>query len=122
MKNFKIAIASLVLIVGCWIGFKDYRCRRRNDVFGKQIEDFRRDAREKLKAGTKQAELSRFFEEHHANLRIVESEAFGTVLTRGCAPLGCSTDAAIISIRVKLDKSGSVQEASVISGMYTNCL
>jgi hypothetical protein len=80
------------------------------------------DANERLKIGTKKADVSQFFVENGIPFEISESEAIGTLRTSGCAPLGCGTDSALIGVRVKLDKAGAVTDAPKIVGMYTDCL
>jgi hypothetical protein len=54
--------------------------------------------------------------------RIFESEAFGSIETSGCAPFGCGSDVAVISVHVKLDEAGAAIEEPRVGGIYTNCL
>jgi hypothetical protein len=91
-------------------------------VFARRVETIKQDAHERLKIGTKKADVSRFFAQHGIPFTIVDSQAIGTLRTSGCAPLGCGTDAALIGIRVKLDPVGTVTEEAITVGLYTDCL
>jgi|SRR5215831_1085224 len=130
VKTFKrkAAITSLIVIVAAVSLFTVRLCRdqiacnKRGAAFALQVESIERDANKKLSVGTKSSDISRFFVEHGVPLEIVGSEAFGTLYTVGCGPLGCGTDSALIGVRVKLDSSGAVAEKPAVVGMYTDCL
>jgi len=125
-RSIRISAAIVVIAGMSWFGLKQYRnhiyCKRRNAAFARQVETIRQDAHEGLKIGTKKAEVSRFFAEHGIPCTIVDSQAYGTMQTSGCAPLGCGTDSAVIGIRVKLDPAGTVTEEPIIVSLYTDCL
>lgn len=120
----KTAIAAAILVVagGTWFALKKIKCKRHGAVFARRVESIEHDARERLKIGTKNADVSRFFVEQGIPFEILESEAIGTLRTSGCAPLGCGTDSAIIGVRVKLDGAGTVTGEPKVVGMYTDCL
>ncbi len=130
MRRGRVGIvAVLVAILGvCWFGLRQYNCHQRNTAFGRQIETIKQDARAQIKRGTKKSDVARFFAEHNIPFSIVDAEAFGTpeaigaLSTSGCAPFGCGTDAAVISVHVKLDEAGAAIGEAKVSGMYTNCL
>lgn len=122
VRPLAVFIAIIALAGMSWFGLKQYRCNQRNAAFGQLAESTKQMASEKLKTGTKNADVARFFMEHSIPFTIVESTAYGTIYATGCAPMGCGTDAAMIGIRVKLDDVGSVSEAPVVVGIYTNCL
>jgi hypothetical protein len=122
-KHIVTAVVAIVFITGGgWFGFKRYRCQHRSAAFRRRIENIRADAHEQLKIGTARPEVSRFFSEHNIPFEIVNSEAYGTLQTTGCAPIGCGTDEAIIGVRVQLDATGSVTNEPKVVDMYTNCL
>ncbi len=115
--------ASIVVVAGAsWFGLKQYRCNQRSALFHRQVKSIEQDAHERLRIGTKRDDVSRFFAEHGIPFEIVESQAFGTLYTSGCAPLGCGTDRALIGVRVKLDSAGAVAEDAKVVAMYTDCL
>jgi hypothetical protein len=113
----------VVAVVGLgFFGFRYYRCRQKSAALRRQVESIKHDAQETLKIGTKKADLDRFFAAHNIPFSIVESQAYGSIQTTGCAPFGCGTDAAVIFVRVKLDEQGFVMEEPTVRAMYTNCL
>ena len=122
----KIAIAVAVIAavsVVIWSGLKAIACNRRNAVFTRKIESFKRESREQLKIGTKKAEVSRFFTEHGMLPSLLKSEVFGTIYTVGCAPaIACGTDRALIGVRVKVDSEGAVTDEPKVVSLYTDCL
>ena len=130
VKRKGIAIvAVLVASLGVsWFGRKQYNCQQRNAAFGRQIETIKQDAHAQIKRGTKKSEVARFFAEHSIPFSILGSEAFGTpeaigtLRTSGCAPFGCGSDVAEISVHVKLDEAGAATGEPTIGGIYTNCL
>src|SRR5882762_8732980 len=148
--------AAIVVIVGVsWLGLRYFRsqidCKKLSAAFARQVENIKEDAHERLKIGTKKADVARFFAEHSIPFTISEmvngmlcstkkadvarffaehsipftiseSEAKGTLWTSGCAPFGCSSDSALIGVSVKLDPAGAVTEEPTVIGMYTDCL
>lgn len=125
-RRSAITSAIVVVVAVSWFALKLCRdqiaCNKRSAAFVLRVESIEHDANEKLSIGTKSSDVSRFFAEHGMPLQIVESEAFGTLYTVGCGPLGCGTDSALIGVRVKLDSAGAVTEKPKVIGMYTNCL
>jgi hypothetical protein len=123
-----IALAAAILVIAgvSWFGLKEYRshieCKQRSAVFARQIESIKHDAHERLKIGTKKADVARFFAEHSIPFTISESEVRGTLLTSGCAPFACGSDSALIGVRVKLDQAGTVTEEPTVVDLYTDCL
>jgi hypothetical protein len=123
LKQRRVAVAVMVVIAGLGLfGLREYRCKLRGVGFARQVESLKRDAAEDLKIGTNKSDVARFFAEHKIPFAILESEAYGSLRTSGCAPLGCGTDAAFIGVRVKLDGAGTVTEAPKVFGMYQDCL
>jgi hypothetical protein len=130
VKRRRVAIvAALVAILGVsWFGHNQYNCRQRNAAFGRQIEIIKQDAHAQIKRGTKKSEVVRFFADHSIPFSIVGSEALGTpeaigtLKTSGCAPFGCGSDVAEITVHVKLDEAGAVTEEPKVGGIYTHCL
>jgi len=117
-----IAVVIVGIACGSSFGLKKIKCRQRGAVFARRVESVKHDANERLKIGTKKADVSQFFVENGIPFEILESEAIGTLRTSGCAPLGCGTDSAIIGVRVKLDAAGTVTTEPTVVGMYTDCL
>lgn len=121
-------VATAIVVVGVgWFAVDQYRrhidCQQRNLTFERRIKNIERDAHEQLKIGTKRAEVTKFFKSHGIPFDIAWSEATGTLnTTGGCAPLGCGTDRALIGVRVKIDKDGTVVDEPVVVGMYVDCL
>jgi hypothetical protein len=116
-------VAAIVVVAGLALfGLKEYRCKLRGAAFARQVESLKRDAAEELKIGANKNDVTRFFTEHKIPFAILESEAYGSLRTPGCAPLGCGTDAAFIGVRVQLDGAGTVTEAPRVFGMYQDCL
>jgi hypothetical protein len=109
-----------------WLGLRYFRsqtdCKKLSAAFVRQVENIKEDAHERLKIGTKKADVARFFAEHSIPFTISESEARGTLWTSGCAPFGCGSDSALIGVSVKLDPAGAVTEEPTVIGMYTDCL
>lgn len=127
LKRRTAITTSLVVVAALiWFALKlswgQIACSKRGAAFALRVESIEHDATEKLSIGTKRDDVSRFFVEHGIPLEIVESEAFGTLYTVGCGPLGCGTDSALIGVRVKLDSAGAVADKPTVVGMYTNCL
>ena len=130
MKTLRRSIpisAAIVVIVGVsWLGLRYFRsqidCKKLSAAFARQVENIKEDAHERLKIGTKKADVVRFFAEHSIPFTISESEARGTLWTSGCAPVGCGSDSALIGVSVKLDSGGAVTEEPTVIGTYTDCL
>jgi len=120
--NIAIAVVIVVIACGSWFGLKKIKCRQRGAVLARRVESIKQDAHERLKIGTKRDDVSRFFVEHAIPFEILDSEAIGTLRTSGCAPLGCGTDSALIGVRVKLDRDGTVAHEPTVADMYTDCL
>jgi hypothetical protein len=121
-KRHRIALVVTV-IVACvaWIGVREYRCKLRGDAFANLVARLKTDAAEQLKVGASKADLDRFFLDHKIPYKIQESQAFGTLRTEACAPLGCFKDTAFIGVRVSLDEAGTVTESPKVFGMYQDC-
>jgi len=123
MKRRRVALTVIVVIVaGTSFGLREYHCKVRGAVLARQVESIKRDAAQELKIGTNKAEVLQFFAERNIPFAMLESEAFGSLRTSGCAPLGCGADTAFIGVRVKLDVAGTVGEAPKVFGMYQDCL
>jgi hypothetical protein len=122
MQKSAFAIVAIALAVVSWLGTKQSRCKKRDEVFARQVAIIKQDASEELKLGTKKARVARFFTKHSIPFTIVGLEAYGTVETSGCAPLGCGSDRAVIGVRVKLDETGAVAGEAVVVGMYADCI
>jgi len=121
LKRHRVAV--IVVVAGlALLGLKEYRCKLRGAAFARQVESLKRDAAKELKIGSNKNDVARFFTEHKIPFAILESEAYGSLRTPGCAPLGCGTDAAFIGVRVKLDEAGTVTEVPKVFGMYQDCL
>jgi hypothetical protein len=86
------------------------------------VEKLRREASEELKVGTKKDAVVSFFTKNGIPVAFDRDEASGTIFTTGCAPFGCGSDAALLGLRVKVDKAGTVVSAPVVGALYTDCL
>jgi hypothetical protein len=100
---------------------KDGTCKRRGDAYDARVEALKREAHAKLKIGTKKESVIRFFAENGIPVTFTEDEAEGTIYTTGCSPMGCGTDNALLGLRVKVDKKGTVVSEPVIGAFYTDC-
>jgi len=116
-----IAAVVLILLLG-WLGIRGYRCKVRGKAFALEVESIKRDAAQEIRVGASKAEVSRFFEQHSIPFGLLETEAFRSLRTVGCAPFGCGTDRAFIGVHVKLDVTGTVTEAPHVVGGYIDCL
>ena len=121
-RRILLSVAALIVAGFAWFGVKQARCNWRNDAFARQVDLIKQDAHERLKVGTKKADVARFFQEHNVPFEVVGSQVYGTLRTTGCAPLGCGTDAGMIGVRVDLDAAGAVAREAIVVGMYTDCL
>jgi hypothetical protein len=122
MQKLAFAIVGIALAGVSWLGIKRSHCKQRNEVFARQVEIIKQDASEELKLGAKKADVTRFFTKHSIPFAIVGLEAYGTLETSGCAPLGCGSDRVMIGIRVKLDETGAVAGEAVVVGIYADCV
>lgn len=120
-RRFVLGVVALIAVLG-WFGLREYRCKVRNAVFARQVESLKADADREIRVGKSKAEVGRFFERHNIPFEILESEAYGSLRTLGCAPFGCGTDRGFIGVDVKLDATGRVAEAPRVFGMYQDCL
>ena len=122
MQKLTFTIVGIALVGVSWVGIKQSGCKQRSEAFARQVKIIKQDASEELKLGTKKAHVARFFTKHSIPFTIVGLEAYGTVETSGCAPLGCGSDRAVIGVRVKLDETGAVAGEAVVVGMYADCI
>jgi hypothetical protein len=94
----------------------------RKPRFQAEVQRLRRDARERLKAGTPKAEALRFFKENHLGGWSDKSKAWGHVYTlRGCGRgIACAIgpDGGRIDIEVNLDEKGNVNSEPVVTQNY----
>jgi hypothetical protein len=123
VRRNRVAIAAAIVAIAgvSWFGLRQYNCQQRHAAFGRRVEIIKDDAHAQLKLGTKKSDVARFFTEHNFPFTVFGSEASGTIQTSGCAPFGCGSDVAIISVHVKFDEAGDVTEEPTVVGMYTNC-
>lgn len=97
-------------------------CQQRAKAYEARIETLKRDAHERLKIGTPKEDVMRFFKDNGLPVSLTGNEYEGTISTDGCAPAGCGSDAALLGLRVKADRSGAVAGEPIIGAIYTNCL
>jgi len=125
-RTITIAPTIVVIMGATWLGLRSFRsqtdCKKVGAAFARQVKSIRDDAHQRLKVGTKKAEVARFFAEHNIPFTISGSEAMGTLWTSGCAPVGCGSDSALIGVSVKLDPAGAVTEEPRVLDLYTDCL
>ena len=133
MKRTILIVAAIVALAGVSLvglkqGLHRIDCKKRNEAFSLRAKIIEQDARKQLNVGTKKDDVARFYTQHEIPfqfvwLKDVGSEAIGTLYTvGGCAPLGCGTDNALIGVRVRVDRDGTVTGVPEIVGMYTDCL
>jgi hypothetical protein len=120
--SIAIGVAAAVIAGAIWLERRHLDCKRRSAAFVQQVDDIRREAREELKIGAGKADIARFYEKRGIHFLMSDSEATGTLLTSGCSPLGCGTDEALIGVRVKVNKQGTVTEEPQVVDLYANCL
>lgn len=120
-RRFVLAVFVFVAVLG-WVGMREYRCKVRGAVFARQVDSIKRDAAREIRIGASKAEVGLFFKKHEIPFEMIESEAYGSLRTVGCAPFGCGTDRGFIGVDVKLDAKGTVSEAPRVVGMYQDCL
>jgi hypothetical protein len=124
MRLGRLAFVGGIVVLASvgWYGMKRYRCNQRRAAFVRQVESLKQRTHEHLKVGTTRDDVARFFTEHSIPLRIEGVYVTGSIQTTGCAPFGCGTDSASISVHVRLDRTGSVTEEPIVSAFYTDCL
>jgi hypothetical protein len=117
-----LVIVLLISSVGCLYRYHSAACKQRGAAYEARVETLTREAHEKLKIGTKKDDVARFFAENGIPVTFSRDEASGTIYTSGCAPSGCGSDDALLGLRVKVDKAGTVVSEPVVGALYTNCL
>ena len=98
-----VPAAVVLLVVVTWFGIREYRCKVRGAVLARQVESIKRDAAREIRVGASKAEVGHFFEQHNIPFEFLETEAYGSLRTVGCAPFGCGTDRAF---KARRDLSG----------------
>ncbi len=125
-KLLPSAVAAVIVLlissVGCLYRYHNAACKQRGAAYEARVETLKREAHEKLKIGTKKDAVARFFAENGIPVTFNRDEASGTIYTSGCAPSGCGSDDALLGLRVKVDRAGTVVSEPVIGALYTNCL
>jgi hypothetical protein len=119
--RWPLATAIILIAAASWFGVREHRCNVRGAAFARQVETIKREAAEELTLGTNKGEVSRFFAVHSIPFAMLETEADGALRTSGCAPLGCGTDRAFISVQVKFDAAGTITEVPKVFGMCQDC-
>jgi hypothetical protein len=96
-------------------------CKQRRAAFDARADALEKAARTGLKVGSKRNELVWFFVKNEISLSVVGSLATGDIHTTGCAPIGCTSDEAIIGLRVEINEAGTVTSEPVVVRRYTSC-
>lgn len=120
-----IAFTAVTLLnfSGCLLSrHPNSACKLREKSYQERAEKLKADAHTALTIGTRKDAVVRFFEANGIPLTLTSSEANGTIHLLGCAPSGCGSDDAILGLRVKVDKAGTIISEPVVGGIYTNCL
>jgi hypothetical protein len=121
-----VLVVLVVVLVRCdacvLYRYHSTACKQRGAAYAARVEKLKRDAHQNLKIGTKKEDVTRFFAENGIPLSFIEGEATGTIYTTGCAPSGCGSDEALLGLKVKVDKAGTVISEPVVGAIYTNCL
>jgi hypothetical protein len=121
-----VLVVLVVVLVSCdacvLYHYHSTACKQRGVAYAARVEKLKRDAHQNLKFGTKKKDVTRFFAENGIPLSFIEGEATGTIYTTGCAPSGCGSDDALLGLKVKVDKAGTVISEPVVGAIYTNCL
>jgi hypothetical protein len=124
-----VPLVLLLMVVtissGCNVVFYRYQsaeCKERGKAYSARVEKLRRDAADVLKIGTKKDVAIRFFQDNGIPPTFVGNEITGTIYLKGCAPTGCGTDDALLGLRVKVDKEGTVTSQPTIGALYLDCL
>ena len=115
-------LGSVLVTCGCFSRHQSAACKQQGAALTARVKTLEREAREKLIIGTSKDVVIRFFAENAIPLAFVGDEATGTTYTTGCAPTGCGSDAALLGLRVKVDKEGTVMSEPVVVSLYTDCL
>ena len=124
-----MSAAAIVVVAGMsWMGLRRHQrhraqiaCAERDAAFERKLESIKQDARERLKIGTKRADVSRFFTDHGMTFGgSSASEVMGTLQTTACAPDHCG-DGVLLGIRVKLDLADTVTEKPIVESLYSDC-
>lgn len=124
----KLLLSGVVLFLAsvlvCFLFYRHQRavCSQRGAALAARVEKLKHDSREKLSFGTKKEAVVRFFAENGIPIAFVGDEATGTISTTGCSPFGCGSDAALLGLRVKVDKVGTVMSEPDAGAMYVDCL
>src|SRR5262245_60304001 len=116
------SVMATLTSVGCLHRHYDAACEQRSDAYLARVAKLKRDASETLQIGTTKDTVIRFFENNGIPVTFVGGEASGTIFLKGCAPFGCGSDDALLGLRVKVDKAGTVISEPVVGAIYTNCL
>jgi hypothetical protein len=121
-----VAIALAIVLLAGIFAWRNHQtqvsCKKRGDAFEARVEALKRDAREKLRIGTKKDAVVHFFSDHGIPVTFSQGQAEGTIYTEGCSPFGCGTDQALLGLRIDVDEAGTVISTPNIGSMYTNCL
>lgn len=146
-RKLAIALPVTFLVVGTagwftsgdcrfwvWEAYQSVRpvpahCKQRAADFQARLKQIKSQAKASLKPGTREADVTRFFESEKIPMnssRIAgQSQVSGQIYVTGlaeCASVACGDDSAMIGIRVDVDENGTVISDPVVVGMYTNCL
>ena len=118
--------ALLPVLVSCsgWLFYRRHSaaCKERGSALAAREEKLKRDAHQALSIGTGKEDVIRFFAENDIPVTFVEGEAAGSIHVTGCAPSGCGSNDALLGLRVKVDKEGTVISEPIVGGIYTDCL
>jgi hypothetical protein len=115
-------LGSVLVNCGGFSRYQSAACKQQGAALTARLKALERAAREKLIIGASKDVIIRFFAENTIPVTFVGDEATGTIYTKGCAPTGCGSDAALIGLRVKVDKEGTVISEPVVVSLYTDCL
>lgn len=131
-KRILIAIVAVIVLAVLGFAYLQYgwifyryhsaACKERGKAYAATVEKLKRDARERLRIGTRKPEVMKFYQENGLPVSFDGREYEGTIYTEGCAPSGCGSDAALLGLRVKADSDGTVTGDPVVGALYTNCL
>lgn len=140
-----LPVALLAVGIACWFGSGECRfwiweayqsvrpvparCRQRGADFQARVQQIRAHAQASLRRGTREADVTRFFESEKIPMESYRvagrNEVSGQIYFAGlaeCASVACGDDAALIGVRVDVDENGTVVGDPVVVGMYMNCL
>lgn len=117
------AVLGLICLqLGGLHAFHSPACKQRGAAYAARVKKLEQDAHENLKIGTKKEAVVRFFRDNGVPVEFIEGEATGTIHATGCSPFGCGSDDAVLGLRVKVDKDGTVIGEPDVGAFYTNCL